>query len=72
MSTIENIRLIARAPLALASKRSTQIHHLCNSGRAHISNATYQVPRSLDIWFKSRRYSESFYLIWQLVAILVM
>ena len=36
--------------------RSTQIHHLCNPGRAHIPNATYQVPRPLEFWFKRRKY----------------
>ena len=33
---------------------------LCKPGRAHIPNATYQVPRSIAFWFQRIRYLEGF------------
>ena len=33
--------------LAVKKVKSTEIHHLCIPGRAHIPNATFQVPTSL-------------------------
>ena len=34
--------------LAVKRSRSTQIHHLCIPGRAHIPNATFQVPKPIQ------------------------
>ena len=41
--------------IAVKRSRSTKIHHLCKPGRAHIPNATKQVPRPLVFWFQRRR-----------------
>ena len=37
---------------------------MCKSGRAHIPNSTYQVPRPLAFWFQRRRHLKGFYHIW--------
>ena len=37
---------------------------MSKSVRAHIPNATYQVPWPLAFWFQSRGYLKGFYLIW--------
>ena len=58
--------------MAVKRSRSTQIHHLCKLGRAHIPNVTYQVPRPLVFWFQRRRFLKGFLPYMGMAAILVM
>ena len=37
---------------------------MCKPGRAHIPNATYQVPQPMAFWLQRRRDLKSFYHIW--------
>ena len=48
--------------MAIKRKISTLIPHLCKPCRAHIPNATYQVPRPLVFWFQRRRFLKGFTL----------
>ena len=54
----------ANLTLMLSRSRSSWDHHLNKLGRPHIPNATYQVSRSLALWFWRRRFLKGFYHIW--------
>ena len=47
-------------PCHKVGQGQAKLHHLCKPGRAHIPNATFQVPRSLAFWFQRIIYLKDF------------
>ena len=57
--------LRSKFDLELSRSRSTKDHHLNKLGRYHILNASYQIPRSLSVWFElEKKILKGFYHLW--------